>query len=143
MGFIPGIVLIAGLGVMATYTGFVVSQFKQKHMSVHSFSNAADLIFGPVGKWVVEIMQVLILVFIMAAHVLTFTVEMNVLTGHRTCTIVFGVVGTVASFILTLPRTFRGISWMSVVCKYPATHLISPINTIFPALCIPRPHHIR
>ena len=104
--------------MMATYTGYVVYQFKRRHMGLHSFANAAELIFGPVGKWLIEIMQILILIFIMAAHILTFTVEMNVLTSHGTCTIIFGVIGTIVSFALTLPRTFRGISTLSIICTW-------------------------
>jgi amino acid permease len=125
VGFVPGVLLVAGLGVLATYTGYVVYQFKRRHMGMHNFANAADLIFGPVGRWIVEIMQALILVFIMAAHILTFTVEMNVLTNHGTCTIVFGIAGTVLSFLLTIPRTYKGISGLSFICTYhlsPHTH---------------------
>lgn len=117
VGFVPGVLIIAGLGILATYTGYVVYQFKMKHMGMHSFANAAEYIGGPITREVVEVMQVLILIFIMAAHILTFTVEMNVLTNHALCTIVFGIIGTVVSFVLTLPRTFKNISLMSVICK--------------------------
>jgi len=116
VGFVPAIILVAGLGLMATYTGYVVYQFKRRYMGVHSFANAANMIFGPIGKWIVEIMQTLILIFIMAAHILTFSIEMNVLTNHGTCTIVFGLVGAIVSLALTIPRTFKGISWFSIVC---------------------------
>lgn len=92
-------------------------------MGLHSFAHAAAVIFGPVGRWVVEIAQILILVFIMAAHILTFSVEMNVLTNHGTCTIIFGIIGTIVSLILTLPRTFKGISGMSVVCMLQSPRL--------------------
>lgn len=121
LGFLPGILIIVVLGVIATYTGYVVSIFKLRHMGVHSFADAARVVFGPVGKCIVEIMQALILIFIMAAHILTFTVEMNVLTKHGFCTVVFGIIGTVVSFLLTLPRTFNGIAWLSCVCTWPAT----------------------
>lgn len=117
VGFVPGILIIAGLGILATYTGYVVYQFKMRHMRMHNFANAAEYIGGPIAREVVEVMQVLILIFIMAAHILTFTVEMNVLTNHALCTIVFGFIGTVVSFILTLPRTYKNISTMSVICK--------------------------
>lgn len=58
------------------------------------------------------------LVFIMASHLLTFTVAMNTITKHATCSIVFGVVGLVVSFLLAIPRTLERMSWLSFVCMY-------------------------
>lgn len=112
--------------MMATYTGYVVFQFKQRYMGCHNFADAANMIFGPIGRWVVEVMQVLILLFIMGAHILTFTVEMNVLTNHATCTIVFGIIGTVVSYILATPRSFRGIAPMSIICTLQPQHIHLP-----------------
>ena len=114
MGFVPGIVLIAGIGLVATYTGFVIAQFKQAFPQVHSFADAGQIMFGRVGKEIIEIIQAMIFIFIMAAHVLTFTVMMNTLTGHATCTMIFGVVGAVLSFILSLPRTMKNMSYISI-----------------------------
>lgn len=57
------------------------------------------------------------LVFVMGSHILTFTVMMNTLTEHGTCSIVFGVVGLIVSLVFTLPRTLKKVSWLSVACK--------------------------
>jgi hypothetical protein len=54
----------------------------------------------------------------MASHILIFTVAMNVLTGHATCFLVFGVVGLVISLIFSLPRTMKNMSWLSLACEY-------------------------
>jgi amino acid permease len=35
IGLVPGIILIAGLGILATYTGYVIGQFKLKYPYVH------------------------------------------------------------------------------------------------------------
>lgn len=67
-------------------------------------------------------MTLLQLIFIAAAHVLTFSVMMNVLTDHGTCTVVFGIVGAVISFMLTLPRTLRGQSFLSAICMAPLSY---------------------
>jgi hypothetical protein len=62
--------------------------------------------------------QLLFLIFLMASHILTFTVALNTITGHATCSIVFGVVGQVLSLILSLPRTVEKIYWLSLVCEF-------------------------
>lgn len=50
----------------------------------------------------------------MGSHVLTFSIAMNVLTGHSLCTVWFMVIGTVISFICTLPRTLKSVSHLSI-----------------------------
>ncbi|KAK4994714.1 hypothetical protein LTR66_005316 [Elasticomyces elasticus] len=114
VGFVPGVLLIAGMGAMATYTGYVIFQVRMRYPQVHSFSDVAQLMFGRVGREIIEVAQVLVFVFIMAAHILTFSYMMNTLSRHATCTIVFSVVGTILSFMLTLPRKLQDISYISV-----------------------------
>lgn len=49
----------------------------------------------------------------MGAHILSFSIMMNVLTDHATCTIWFTVMGFGISVICTLPRTMKAMSYMS------------------------------
>lgn len=76
------------------------------------------MICGRFGRELLGTAQLLFLVFIMGSHLLTFTVMMNTLTDHGTCSIVFGVVGLVVSFICALPRTLRKVSWFSFACMH-------------------------
>ena len=118
--FIPrGILIIIGLASIATYTGYVIGQFKQRHPGVHSMADAGEVLWGPIGREVLGLAQLILMVFNMGSHVLTFSVMMNTITEHGTCSIVFGIVGMLVSFIGTLPRTLRNVSWMSFVCKDP------------------------
>jgi hypothetical protein len=88
-------------------------------------ADAGEVLAGKVGREVLGVAQMLFLVFIMASHLLTFTIAMNTITGHGTCSIVFGVVGMVLSFILSLPRTLVKMSWLSMVC----TCFFSPLES--------------
>jgi len=117
MGYIPGILLILGCGVIATYTGYIVGQFKQRYTNIHSFADAGRQIGGPVVDYIIAVMQILVFVFIMAAHVLAFSIMMNVMTNHRACTVLFAFIGTLISFILTIPRTCKNIATFSIFCK--------------------------
>ncbi|PNS13976.1 hypothetical protein CAC42_6489 [Sphaceloma murrayae] len=113
MGFIPGILLIAGFGIIATYTGYIIGQFKLARPSVHNFADVGYMIAGPWGEHIVGFAQALVFIFIMAAHILAFSIMMNVLTGHATCSITLAVFGTILSFVLTLPRTLKSTSVFS------------------------------
>lgn len=81
-GLVPGLLLIFFLGITASYTGYVIGQFKQAFPQIQSFADTGELIAGPIGREVMAVSQILILVFIMATHVLSFSIAKNVLTGH-------------------------------------------------------------
>ena len=80
-------------------------------------ADAGEVLMGPIGREIFGFGQILFLVFLMGSHVLTFTVAMNTVTGHATCSIVFGVVGMAVSCILSIPRTLSGMTWLALACK--------------------------
>lgn len=76
--------------------------------------DAGEILAGAWGRELCGFAQTTFLVFIMGSHVLTFSIMMNVLTDHSLCTIWFMVIGTIISFICTLPRTLRSVSHLSI-----------------------------
>lgn len=80
-------------------------------------ADAGEIMLGRFGRELLGNAQLLFLIFIMGSHLLTFTVMMNTVTEHGTCSIVFGIVGMVVSFVCALPRTMKNVSWMSIVCE--------------------------
>ncbi|OJJ84382.1 uncharacterized protein ASPGLDRAFT_47263 [Aspergillus glaucus CBS 516.65] len=114
IGMAPAVVLIFGLGVISTYSGYLIGQFRQKYPFIHSMADAGDILMGPVGRNVLEMGQLLFFLFATGSHLLTFTVMMNTLTEHGTCSIVFGVVGLILSFLFSLPRTMKNVSWLAM-----------------------------
>ena len=118
VGLVPAIIILIGLGLLASYTGYVIGQFKWRYPHISSMADAGEVLMGRFGRELFGTAQLLFLVFIMASHVLTFTVAFNVITKHGTCTLVFGVVGMVLSIFLSIPRTLAKVSWLSLVCKF-------------------------
>jgi len=117
LGLAPAIIILVGLGILASYTGFVIGQFKWKYPHISSVSDAGYILLGPFGRELFFAGHMLYMIFIMASHLLTFTVAMNTITEHGTCSLVFGVVGLVVSFGLSIPRTMRNMTWLSLACK--------------------------
>ena len=117
LGLVPGLLCICFLGIIATYTGYLIGEFKLAHPSVANYADCGMLMSGPVLREVLAVGQLLVLISIMGAHILTFAVAMNAMTDHGTCTIVFTVVGLIVSFLLGLPRTFKNISYFSYFCR--------------------------
>ncbi|KAF1849908.1 uncharacterized protein K460DRAFT_411708 [Cucurbitaria berberidis CBS 394.84] len=114
LGLVPALLCICFLGIIATYTGCILGEFKLAHPSVQSFADCGQLIGGPVLRWVFAVAQLLFLLFIMGAHVLSFAIAMNAMTEHGACTIVFSVMGLVVCFVSGLPRTFKNVSYFSI-----------------------------
>ncbi|KAI4285585.1 MAG: hypothetical protein L6R35_004632 [Caloplaca aegaea] len=114
IGMVGGVILILGLGALATYTGYVIGQFKMAYPQVHNMADAGMIMLGPMGREIFGIAQMLFIVFIMGSHILTFSIMMNTLTSHATCTIAFGLAGLVVSLLCSLPRTLHKVSYMAV-----------------------------
>ncbi|TPX24560.1 hypothetical protein DIZ76_013908 [Coccidioides immitis] len=114
LGLVPAIIIIIGLGILATYTGYVIGQFKMRYPHVHNMADAGEILFGRIGREILGGAQLLFLIFIMGSHVLTFIVMANTISDHGTCSIVYGVVGMIVSLICTLPRTLKNVSWLSI-----------------------------
>ncbi|EIT75948.1 amino acid transporter [Aspergillus oryzae 100-8] len=100
----------------STYTGYVLGQFKWKHPQISNMADAGEVLLGAFGRELLCAGQTLFLIFLMAGHLVTFTVALNSISGHATCSMVFGVVGLVISLICSLPRTMKNISWLSILC---------------------------
>ncbi|KAI7082996.1 hypothetical protein KC356_g7911, partial [Hortaea werneckii] len=82
LGYIPGILLLLTLGLLSWYTGTIIYRLKIQHFSsIHSYADIFSLWLGRrAGRGFGEVVTNLMLVFIVAAHVVTFGVMMDVLT---------------------------------------------------------------
>lgn len=129
LGLAPGIVLILVMSFLSTYSGLMLGEFQKEYPFVENFGDAVEVIgrslgainifgyqltvariFSEVFGWA----QALFQIFVMGAHLLTWTICLNALTGHAACTIVWAVVGLAVFWVLNLPRTLRHTSWMSM-----------------------------
>ncbi|KAJ5109989.1 hypothetical protein N7532_002634 [Penicillium argentinense] len=113
LGLAPALVLIIGLGVLATYTGYVIAQFHQRYPHIQNLADAGEVLFGVFGRELFGIGQLLFSIFIMGSHILTFSVMMNTVTEHGTCTMVFTTVGFVICMVCSLPRTMKNMTYIS------------------------------
>jgi hypothetical protein len=53
-------------------------------------------------------------ILLIGFHVLTGAKVLNTLSDHSLCTVVFSVIATIMGIILSLPRTLRHVSFMSI-----------------------------
>lgn len=115
VGLVGGLIAIVGLGIFTTYSGYVLWQFRMRYPHITNYGDVGGVLLGPIGKEIFGAAYIIYCIFCMASHLLTFTIAMNVLTEHATCTIVWGVVGLVVFSILSIPRTLKNVSWLSII----------------------------
>jgi hypothetical protein len=105
-----------------------MGQMKWKYPHISTMADAGEVVAGKWGREFIGAAQIIFFIFIMASHLLTFTVAMNTITNHGTCSIVFGIVGMIVSFLCSLPRTLEKMSWLSIVCGFPSSIPSIPKN---------------
>ncbi|KAF7712097.1 Transmembrane amino acid transporter protein [Penicillium ucsense] len=113
LGMVPGVILIVGLGLLATYTGYNIGLMRERYPHIQNLADAGEILLGPFGRELFGTGQFLFCIFVMGSHILTFRVMMNTITDHGTCSIVFSLVGMLLSLALSVPRTMRGMTWIS------------------------------
>ncbi|KAI0593334.1 aromatic and neutral aliphatic amino acid permease [Biscogniauxia sp. FL1348] len=120
VGLAPGIILIFVLGVLSTYSGYVLGEFRRQYPWVQSFGDAGEVLGRPfgMGRFCQEFLgwaQTIFVIFVMGSHLLTWTICLNTLTDSSTCTLVWAFVGLAVFWVLNVPRTLKYASYMSFV----------------------------
>lgn len=86
---------------------------RERYPHIQNLADAGEILLGRFGRELFGLGQFLFCIFVMGSHILTFRVMMNTITNHGTCSIVFAFVGMVISLVLSIPRTMRGMTWIS------------------------------
>jgi hypothetical protein len=114
VGFVPGVVVIFFLGGFATYTAWVLIQFKLRHPEVHTMGDAGMIMFGPVGREVLAAGTVLFAICATGSQMLAGQLTLTVLSGARLCAVAFTGIFAAAMALVSFPRTLGNLTWLSV-----------------------------
>ncbi|KAH9900929.1 transmembrane amino acid transporter protein-domain-containing protein [Cubamyces lactineus] len=115
VGMVAGILLVIGLGTIATATGYMIGTFKLRYPHVHNMADAGEILAGPIGREVLGAAQVVFMTFVCGSHVLTGLIAFDTITAGASCSVLWAAVAAIICLVLTIPRTLNGISYMSVV----------------------------
>eukprot|EP00871_Galdieria_phlegrea_P003864 jgi/Galph1/4479/GphlegSOOS_G3134.1 len=128
VGFVPGTILFVGLGIIATYTAILLHEFWKEHKHIRNYDEAGEIVLGRPGKEVILWCQIALLIFFNASVIQPAADALYVLANENTCYVIFSVIITVFGIILSIPRTLRGVSYLSIVC------IVSWIAALVPTL---------
>ncbi|PYI04834.1 hypothetical protein BO78DRAFT_449004 [Aspergillus sclerotiicarbonarius CBS 121057] len=113
-----GVAVIVGVGIPTTYTRLVIGEFKYRYAQAHSMADAGNILWGRFGCEILGAAQLVFFTFSMGSHILTFSIMVNVLSGHLGCTVLFTETGALLSFVLTISRRLESLSFLSPI-TYP------------------------
>ncbi len=115
VGMVPGIIIIIFLGVFATYTSWLLVQFKLRHPEVHTMADAGYIMFGPVGREIMAFGTFAFAIFATGSQLLAGQIALATLSDSKLCNLIYTAIFTIASLVVSLPRTFHGLGYVSIL----------------------------
>ncbi|EME26948.1 amino acid/auxin permease, AAAP family, partial [Galdieria sulphuraria] len=116
MGFVPGAIFLVFFGIMAMYTGFLISDIWKSHPLVRNYDEVVGIHFGRIAKEVALWCQVTLLFCFVAANIMVSAQAFYIAANQKTCYIVFSVVVTLIGILISVPRTLKGVAYLSISC---------------------------
>ncbi|KAJ8117655.1 hypothetical protein OPT61_g1200 [Boeremia exigua] len=121
IGLIPGIITIIAMGVLATYTAYILIQFYRRYPSIRDVVDVAKIMGGKPLEILVGVAHVLNLCLICASANVTLSIALNTMTEHALCTVGFIGIPMIMCWLLCMPRSLNFAGWFGI----PATISIS------------------
>lgn len=110
LGLIPGIIAIVGLGVVTTYTAYVLVQFYRRFPTVMNIVDCCQIMGGMPLAVICAVAFILNLALTCASASLTMSIALNTMSEHALCTVGFVAFPVIGSWLLCLPRKFSFIA---------------------------------
>ncbi|KAF6797532.1 transmembrane amino acid transporter [Colletotrichum musicola] len=114
VGIVPGLVLIVFLGVFATYTSYLLVQFKLRHPQVHSMGDAGQILFGRAGRELLAFGTIVFAVFATGGQLLAGQIALATLSNNKLCLMLYTGIFAIPMLICSFPRTMDQLSWLCI-----------------------------
>ncbi|GHJ84929.1 hypothetical protein NliqN6_1331 [Naganishia liquefaciens] len=127
-GGVPGSLIILVVGLLTTYSGHVVGQFKRNHPEVYSMDTVGYILAGRWGQEAFSIAYPLFMIFLSGSGFVAISIAFNAITTHATCTVVWVVIAAVGTFALASIQTLNKVgivSWIGFISVMAAIMIIT------------------
>ncbi|KAF7979020.1 hypothetical protein HWV62_43995 [Athelia sp. TMB] len=116
LGWVPGIITMLLSGTLFWITSYTMWKFIMKHPQIKDICDFGYYAFGK-SKLAYEVTGFMLLannILLIGFHILTGAKILNTLSDHSACTVVFSVIVALIGIFLSIPRTLRHVSFMSM-----------------------------
>jgi hypothetical protein len=116
LGWVPGIITMLVSGILFYITSLTMHKFIMKHPSIKDICDFGYFAFGKsrVAYHFTSVLLLLNNVMLVGFHVLTGAKVLNTLSDHSMCTVIFSVIVTIMGIVMSIPRTLKHVSFMSM-----------------------------
>ena len=115
VGIVPGVILIAFLGIFALYTALVLVDFKLRHPQVHNMGDAGFILGGPILREILSTGTVIFAVCATGSQLLAGQIALTTLSGGKLCLMLYTGIFTIPMLLLSFPRTLDQLSLLSIL----------------------------
>jgi hypothetical protein len=116
LGWVPGIITMVLAGILFWITSITMHKYIMKYPQIRDICDFGYYAFGR-SRIAYEFTGFMLLtnnILLIGFHVLTAAKILNTLSDHSQCTVVFSVIGMLMGIVMSVPRTLRHISFMSM-----------------------------
>ena len=120
--------VIVVIGILTTWSGMVVGQFKRNHPEVYSMDGVGYVLAGKWGREFFSVAYPLFMIFLSGSGFVAISIAFNAITTHATCTVAWVVIAMVGTFALASIQTLNKISilgWIGFVSVMAAIMIIT------------------
>lgn len=116
LGWVPGILTMLGAGVLFWITSMTMHKFIMKYPQIKDICDFGYYAFGKsmIAYHFTAFMLLANNILLIGFHVLTGAKVLNTLSDHSACTVVFSVIAMLMGIVMSLPRTLKHVSFMSM-----------------------------
>lgn len=116
LGWVPGILTMVGAGILFWITSITMHKYIMKNPQITNICDFGYYVFGK-NRLAYEFSGLMLLannILLIGFHVLTGAKILNTLSDHSQCTVVFSIIVGLMGIIMSLPRTLKHVSFMSM-----------------------------
>jgi hypothetical protein len=116
LGWVPGIITMLVSGILFYITSITMHSYIMKNPSIRDIADFGYFAFGK-SRLAYEFSSAMLLannVLLVGFHVLTGAKIINTLSDHSMCTVIFSVIVTIMGVVMSIPRTLKHVSFMSM-----------------------------
>lgn len=120
LGWVPGILTMLGAGILFYITSITMHKYIMKHPQIMDIVDFGYYAFGKsrIAYNFTAFMLLANNIMLIGFHVLTGAKILNTLSDHSLCTVVFSIIVTLMGIVMSLPRTLKHVSFMSMFSAF-------------------------
>ncbi|OCL05071.1 hypothetical protein AOQ84DRAFT_345317 [Glonium stellatum] len=116
LGWVPGIITMVLAGAFFWITSITMHKYIMENPKIKDICDFGFYVFGK-SRIAYEFSGFMLLannILLIGFHVLTGAKVLNTLSDHSLCTVIFSVIATLMGIVMSIPRTLKNVSFMSI-----------------------------